>query len=239
MKNLGKRIVSLARAAWAHLAGQPQQQPPHCGNINALLLHLCDFDYELHAWVLRWLAYPLRNPGAKMERGLIVNGGEGTGKTLFFEHVIARLYGDAARHISERKLIGVFSPWMPSARYVVVEGMLSRRGVHALNHMISSQFVTIEEKGKSAYGVENEMNFVFLSGSDNFLPPTLNDRRFVVIEAPPRRETRFYRAVADEINNGGVEVFRDYLMQHLDMDGFHQYTKPPATSRQEWLREAA
>lgn len=239
MKNLGKRIVSLVRAAWAHLIRAPQSPPPHCGNINHLLLHLCDFDYELHAWVLRWLAYPLRNPGAKMERGLIVNGGEGTGKTLFFEHVIARLYGDAARHISERKLIGVFSSWMPAARYVVVEGMLSRRVVHALNHMISSQFVTIEEKGQSAYGAENEMNFVFLADSDNFVPPTLDQRRFVVIEAPPKREPRFYRAVADEINNGGVEVFRDYLLHHLDMEGFTQYSKPPEASPPGGMREAA
>lgn len=239
MKNLGKWIGSLFRAAWAHFAGQPHQQPTHCGNINALLLHLCDFDYELHGWVLQWLAYPLRNPGAKMERGLIVNGGEGTGKTLFFEHVIASLYGDAARHIGERRLASVFSPWMPAARYVVVEGILSRRCVPTLKYLVSSQFVTIEQKGKEPYTVENEMNFVFLSGSDNFLPPSLNERRFVVIEAPPKREPRFYRAVADEINNGGVDVFRDYLVHHLDMDGFHQYTKPPASARFGGLREAA
>ena len=239
MKNLGKRIVSLVRAAWAHLTSAPQTPPPHCGNINHLLLHLCDYDYELHAWVLRWLAYPLRNPGAKMERGLIVNGGEGTGKNMFFEHVVARLYGDAARYVGERKLAGAFTPWMPGARYIVVTGILSRKCVPALKQLVSSQFVTVNQKGLPAYTVENEMNFVFLADSDNFVPPELEQRRFVVIEAPPKREPRFYRAVADEINNGGVDVFRDYLMHQLDMEDFTQYTKPPEKALPGGVREAA
>ena len=238
MKNLGKRIVNLVRAAWAYLVSKPQT-PPHCGNINHLLLHLCDFDYELHAWVLRWLAYPLRNPGAKMERGLIVNGGEGTGKTMFFQHVMAQIYGDASRHIGERKLASAFTPWMPGARYIVVAGILSRNCVPALKQLVSSQFVTVNQQGLPAYAAENEMNFVFLADSDNFVPPTLDQRRFVVIEAPPKREPRFYRAVADEINNGGVHVFRDYLMHHLDMEGFTQYSTPPEAPPPGGMREAA
>ena len=239
MNNLRKWIGSIIKATWASLAGQQAQPATHCGNINALLLHLCDFDYDLHNWVLQWLAYPLRNPGAKMERGLIVNGGEGTGKTMFFQHVIASLYGDAARFVGERKLASAFTPWMPGARYIVVSGILSRNCVPALKQLVSGQFVTVNQKGLPAYTAENEMNFVFLADSENFVPPTLDQRRFVVIEAPPKREPRFYRAVADEINNGGVEVFRDYLMHHLDMDGFHQYTKPPVSARADRLREAA
>ena len=30
-------------------------------------------------WVLRWLAYPLQHPGAKMRTAMVVHGDEGSG----------------------------------------------------------------------------------------------------------------------------------------------------------------
>lgn len=74
-------------------------RPAHCGNIMTLLAHLCDMDDELQLWVLRWLAYPLRNPGARMSTALVLNGGQGSGKSLFLNFVVAELYGDVAAKI--------------------------------------------------------------------------------------------------------------------------------------------
>lgn len=226
MNSIRKWFENLAAATRAQFVPVRQQPPVHCGNINALLLHLCDFDYELHGWVLRWLAYPLRNPGAKMDRGLVINGSEGTGKGLFFTHVMAALYGDDARYIKERNLHSTFIPWAVDARFVVVDGFMSRRDAPVFKFFVASPTVTIRQQFQTNREVPNQMNLVFLSGSDYFLPMELSNRRFVVIEAPPKREPRFYRAVADEINNGGVEVFRHYLMHELDMEGFDHRTKP-------------
>ena len=61
MKNLFTAIKAFFRSLTAN--APVTQAPTSCGNINALLLHLCDFDHALHMWVLRWLAFPLQNPG--------------------------------------------------------------------------------------------------------------------------------------------------------------------------------
>jgi hypothetical protein len=211
----------------AHLVKQPAPAPAHCGNINALLLHLCDFDYDLHDWVLRWIAYPLRNPGAKMSTALVVNGGHGTGLSLFFDKVVGQMHGDGARVIRGDLLDAAFNSWADNARYVLVEGHFNAKIASKVKHWVAGSHVTIKAKYERAQMQENQMNMVFLSSSDEFLPVSCGDRRFIVIEAPPAREHRFYQAVATEIQNGGVEVFQDYLMNRLDMKGFTPHTPPP------------
>lgn len=209
----------------------PTRMPSCCVNINALLLHLCDFDHELYAYVLKWLAYPLRHPGAKMSRALIFNGGQGSGKSMFFSRVVAALYDDQARHLDHMVLSSSFNPWAASARFVLAEGSLTNSAQVTLKRTISSDTAVIHDKGVPDRTERNQMNFVFLSGAADFLPASVGDRRFVVIEVPPARDPLFYRAVRDEIDNGGVDAFRQYLIRGLDLGTFDQYTLPPVTAR--------
>ena len=41
-------------------------------------------------WVLKWLAYPIQHPGAKMRTALVLHGPQGTGKNMFFEAIMAK-----------------------------------------------------------------------------------------------------------------------------------------------------
>lgn len=239
MKPIFRSVKNLIRSIGAILTTPPAQRPPHCGNIDSLLLHLCDFDHKLHKWVLQWLAYPLRHPGAKMTTCLLVNGGQGTGKNLFFEGVVAKLYGDAARVLPGSELFGSFNPWADCARFVVIDGAYSKLATAQLKAHITSGRIFIKEKFKEPRLVKNKMNFVFLTGELDFLPAGSEDRRFMVLEAPPAQAPRFYQAVANEIQNRGIDAFRDYLMFGLDMDGFDGNTLPPAAPQYRREQEAA
>lgn len=217
----------------------PRRMPSTCTNINALLLHLCDFDHELYAYVLKWLAYPLRHPGAKMSRALVFNGGEGSGKSLFFNRIVAPLYGDRARVVSESRLHSSFNPWASDALLVLAEGEFTKHARTALKRLISSDIASIEVQGAEPRIEPNHMNFVFISSAPDFLPADVGDRRFVVIEVPPARGPIFYRAVRDELDNGGVAAFREYLVRGIDLGTFDQYTLPPVTARSSAQREVA
>lgn len=205
-------------------------RPAHCSNIMTLLAHLCDMDDDMRLWVLRWLAYPLRNPGAKMSTALIFNGPEGTGKSLFFAHVVAQLYGNNAARIRPSDLYSKFNPWAAGANLVVVDGEYAGRHVERLKAMITSSPIVLDIKGQAPRTVNNRLNFVYLCSRDDFLPPDTGNRRFVVVEVPPARPRAFYQAVAHEIAAGGVDAFRDYLMNGLDMGGFNESTLPWPTS---------
>jgi len=207
-------------------------RPAHCGNIMTLLAHLCDMDDELQLWVLRWLAYPLRNPGARMSTALVLNGGQGSGKSLFLNFVVAELYGDVAAKIRPRDLHSVFKGWIEGASLVIVDGEFARSHMAQLKDMITAESFVLERKGQPVKSLPNRLNFVYVSSSPDFLPADVGNRRFAVIEVPPARQREFYQAVVHEISEGGADAFRDYLMHGLGMGAFNETTLPPASVRQ-------
>lgn len=202
-------------------------RPAHCRNIMTLLAHLCDMDDDLRLWILRWLAYPLRNPGAKMSRALIFSGPQGTGKSLFFTHVIKELYGTKAEKVRFSDLYSRSNRWALGANLVMTEGAFCRRDITRLKKLITAESILLELRGEEPRTIKNQLNFVFMYSREEFLPLDAADRRFVVVEAPPARPRAFYQAIAHEIADGGVDAFRDYLMHGLDMGDFDHSTPPP------------
>lgn len=239
MKALFLSLKNLIRTVGVLINQPPAYLPPHCCNINALLLHLCDYDAAMHKWVLRWIAYPLRHPGAKMSTCLVFNGGEASGKSLFFERVVARLHGAFARQLHSTMLRHMFNEWAVGARMVIIDGKYARSMTPQLKYLVARSHIWVCAKGREERVELNQMNFVFLSGAIDFLPVSASDRRFIVVEVPPAAPPLFYRAVADEIDNGGVEAFLHYLVHELDMGDFDERTLPPARQVDAARREAA
>jgi putative DNA primase/helicase len=201
--------------------------PAHCCNISGLLLHMCDGDRDLHKWVLRWIALPLRDPGAKMSTCLAFNGPDARSMELLVEVVMLSIYGAQAREISSIDLTCNFNPWMSEARLVVIHaGIFAPVPAARLKALMTSRLL-ISDKGEPSRVERNQANFIYLSNQDDFLPIGTASRRFIVIETPPAPDARFHRAVIDEIQNGGIEAFRAYLVNDLDMDDFTTSTLPP------------
>ncbi len=205
----------------------PNSMPSSCLNINALLLHLCDFDERTYRYIMKWLAYPLRNPGAKMQHSLMVNGQEGTGSSLFFDKVVGKLYGDGARRLRGHHLHDMFNDWTLGARFLIIDGAIPRGAAGKVKALASGTPILVERKGMPNQQIANEINIVVLTHSNDFLPLSSCDRRFMAVEAPPAREQLFYRSVLAEIENGGVDAFRDYLLKKVCLDGFNQFSEPP------------
>jgi putative DNA primase/helicase len=206
-----------------------RRTPANCTNINMLLMHLCDFNADHYSYILQWLAYPLRNPGAKMRYGLIFNADSATGSQIFKQIAIA-LHGEAARAIDADALSDRYTNWVGAA-LVVIDGRISQRSLARIKDLMTAATVNVDVKGKAPFTVPNGMNFVFVSGDRNPIRADVADRRFMVIETPPAREKVFYQAVRYEIENGGVDAFREYLMHGIDLDGFNETTLPPGLGR--------
>lgn len=230
LPRLARSLKSFVRMIGKIMAPATRAIPASCININTLLLHLCDWDQCTYRYVLKWLAYPLQNPGAKMQYALVVNGELGTGAAMFFENVIGPIYGDTARNIQAASLEGTLSSWATGARFITVNGAFTDRAAAILKGLIISDTLRVRAPyATQSHNEKNCMNFVFLSGSRGFLPVGAGNRRFMVIETPPARERLFYMAVAAEIQAGGAEAFRDYLMSAVDLGDFNQFCEPPAS----------
>lgn len=222
-------------------AGWPTR--PKAGSCDKLLElgeYLCSKDPrgpEVWTWLLKWLAYPIQHPGAKMKTAVIMHGPQGTGKNLFFEAVM-RIYGQYGRMLNQEAVEDKFNDWASRLLFGLCDEFVARRDVYdaknKLKTLITGDMHRINPKGLTPYWERNHANFVFLS---NELQPSAlerDDRRHAVIWTQDKREAAFYREVLEEINNGGVEALHDFLLQ-VDTSDFHQGTLPPTTAAKEDL----
>ena len=227
--------------------GWPLSPKPNAellGPILALLESLCGAEDNVDdcvAWILRWLAYPLQHPGAKMQTALLMFGEkQGTGKSLFFQDVILPIFGEYGTVASQHQLDSSFTAWRSRKLFVLFEEVLSRDDKYShngtLKYMITGKSMSINQKNLPERDERNHMNSVFLSNEPQPIPIELEDRRFMVIEARKKQPQEFYDAVSAAIDKGGIEAFYDFLLT-FPLDGFNEHTKPPMTLAKERVIE--
>jgi phage/plasmid primase-like uncharacterized protein len=212
--------------------------------ILALLESLCgaeDNIDECVVWILRWLAFPLQNPGAKMQTALLMFGEkQGTGKSLFFQDVVAPIYGDYGTVASQHQLDSTFTAWRSRKLFVLFEEVLSRDDKYShngtLKYMITGKSMSINQKNLPERTERNHLNGAFLSNEPQPIPIELEDRRFMVIEARAKQPKEFYDSVSAAIAAGGVEAFYHFLL-NFPLDGFDEHTKPLMTLAKERVIE--
>lgn len=209
-----------------------------------LLASLCSAEDQVEEcvlWILRWLAYPLQHPGAKMQTALLMFGEkQGTGKSLFFQDVIAPIYGEYGAVASQHQLESSFTAWRSRKLFVLFEEVLSRDDKYShngtLKYMVTGKQMSINEKNLPERTERNHMNAAFLSNEPQPIPIELEDRRFMVIEARLKQAPEFYNRVRDAIAAGGIEAFYHYLLT-FPLDGFDEHTKPMMTLAKERVIE--
>ncbi len=201
-------------------------QPPAAdAHIYELLQRLCGNDPEHVLWVMRWLAFPLRNPGARMSTALVVNGPQGCGKDLFFVGVMGKIHERRALVLSAH-LRSRFIDVLKGKRYVVVNDEVGRQDMARIKSLITSGQLMPGKKTPSPSMEENSLNFVFLSGAD-FCLNLQGSRRFFIVDAAPPSEPDFHWAVKDEINGVGIDAFHHRLMNEVDMSDFCRHAPVP------------
>ena len=208
-----------------------------CEALLALLEHLCSGEgeqraREIYQWVLKWLAYPLQNPGAKMKTALIFHGPQGTGKSQFFEAIMA-IYGEYGRVVDQSAIEDKFNDWASRKLFLIADEVVTRAEIwhvkNKLKHFVTGDTIRINPKNVASYTERNHVNIVYLSNEKQPLPIERDDRRHLVIWAPEKLGKWSYTQVAEEIAAGGVAALHQYLLD-LDLDGFSEYTEPPMSA---------
>lgn len=212
-----------------------------CERLLELIGYLCanEVDAEdkrigpiVSQWLLRWMAYPLQNPGAKMSTAVIMHGPQGTGKSTVFQ-VLAKIYGKYATVLNQRGLEDKFnSDWVDCKLFLLAEEVVTRAEMwhikNELKELVTGDTVRVNGKNVAAYPQKNQINMVLLSNEDQPLPLDNDDRRHLVVYTPPSLSPDFYDAVHCEIEQGGIEAFYWHLL-HLDIGDFHPKKRPPLT----------
>ncbi len=150
---------------WAGWPTTPQAGV--CEYLLDLLRYMCagDSDPEkLYQWVLRWLAYPIQHPGAKMKSTLVIHGPQGTGKNLFFEAIMA-IYGRYGRVIDQSAIEDKFNDWASRKLWLIADEVVARSDLYHIKNklkaFITGEWIRINPKNMAAYEERNHVNMVF------------------------------------------------------------------------------
>lgn len=215
-----------------------------CEKLLELLQYLCGEADQDQApvtdWILKWLAYPLQHPGAKMRTAVVMHGAaEGTGKNLFFG-CIKQIYGEYASLITQTELEDKFNGWMSRLLFLIANEVISkqemRHHVGRLKNMVTEDVLPIRDMWAPLRYESNHANMVFLTNEIKAMQIMPGDRRYMVIYTPGVMPENYYQGIVEEIANGGVAALYDHLL-NLDLAGFGEHTKPILTAAKEHLIE--
>lgn len=227
---------------WGGWPTTPKQG--RCDMLIDLLEYLCSEEENHRAvfeWVLRWIAYPIQHPGAKMRTALVFHGPQGTGKNLFFEAVMA-IYGEYGRIVDQAAIEDKFNDWASRKLLMIADEVVARQELYhvknKLKSFVTGEWIRINPKNVAAHDEKNHVNLVFLSNESQPLVLEKDDRRYTVIHTPEKLDADFYRQVRDELNKGGVAALHHHLL-NLDLGDFDEHTKPPMTRAKEDLIEVS
>lgn len=215
-----------------------------CDMLMQMLWHMCTGEArqqatDLYFWVVKWLAYPLQHPGAKMKTAIVIHGPQGTGKNLFFDEYMS-IYGQYGRVLDQAALEDKFNDWASRKLFLLADEVVARTEIYHLKNklkaLITGKRIRINPKNIAAYEEDNHANLVFLS--NEAMPVVLeeDDRRHAVIWTPGKLEPEFYKAVMDEIAAGGTAALHDHLL-NLPLGDFDEGTPPPQTEAKRELIE--
>lgn len=204
-----------------------------CIGIMTLINDLCDGEEEAVIFLLKWLAFPLQNIGAKMATCVLMHGHiHGSGKSLMFGTIMKKIYGEYHTTVGQAQLDNQYNEWIENKLFGVFEEIVDNKKKHnvmgMIKHLITGETLYVSKKFVSGWEMNNHLNTVFLSNNTQPLPIEEKDRRFLVLNPNKDLSGKLHEIVMQEIKTNGVQAFYTYLM-NLDLTDFHEHVKPPMT----------
>ena len=207
-----------------------------------LLWQLCNEDEEIADFILKWLAYPLQNVGAKLASAIMMHSEmQGTGKSLLFDVVMRPIYGEYSSTLGQHQMESQYTDWRSRKLYCLFEEIFSRDQKYShtgtVKQMVTGATQRIEKKFVSGWEEANHMNAVFLSNEIQPFPIEPSDRRMLVVWPDTKLDKEHVRQIVgdnDCVRPELAEAWYQYLLDY-DLGDFHSHTEPPETAAKKRL----
>lgn len=200
------------------------------------------FDYlmqgaepEAKQWFLRWIAFPIQNPGKKLFSAAVLHSREqGVGKTLL-GLTLELVYGKNLTTITQDALTNSFNEWAAGRQLALIDdvsgGSDKRHDHDKIKTLVTQKKIWVNRKNIAQYEILDCMNFLFSSNHQDVLFLEQTDRRFFIHEVKgpplPAEDYKMYDAWM-KMPEAGPALF-DYLL-HVDLGDFNPNAPPPITA---------
>jgi hypothetical protein len=196
----------------------------------------CSNDPTPYNYAMDWLARMFQRPQERGHTVIVLRSGEGTGKNIIVDMLVAALGEHALVAVRAEGLVGRFNDDLATsvlvfANEAVWGGDKALEG--ALKSLITDEELPVERKYIPKFRVTNCVHLMMASNTDWVAPIGLDDRRFVVLDVSEARkgDHAYFAKLVDEIENGGREAFIHELLTR-DISKFNPRVLPEMRGHQ-------
>lgn len=224
-------------------AGVPGDCSPFMDHLARLLPIQTDRDI-----LLAFMAQCVQRPGVKVKWSVVVQSGEGIGKTLF-QYIMQTALGMSYVHTPAAKELtdggGKFNGWMRNKLMIIINEVKSdekRELVEVMKPWITDKRIEMQNKGQDQDMADNPTNWLMFTNHKDAIPVTANGRRYAIMYSALQTKEdkiklgmngRYMSSLYKWAESGGVSHVVDYLMHYpipIEYDAEIECVDAPNTS---------
>ena len=195
---------------------------PREGDCEGYLEHirkvLCREDKDYYNWVIDWMADCVQDPGNPKGCALVMKGNEGTGKGTIATW-FGRLFAPHFAHLTDTShMVSNFTAAIDYKIVIFADEVVwggNQKAAGKLKGLVTEKYIVSERKGIDHVQVRNMAHIIMASNEDFVVPAGPLSRRWFVLEISDekRNDRAYFKAINDEMNNGGLEALLFFLLQ--------------------------
>jgi hypothetical protein len=223
---------------------RPHAVIPESGNwadgpIADLLMDvICAGNKTNYFWLLKFLAHMLQKPDEKPTVAIILLGGQGTGKGMFYR-LLKEVWPYTMLQVHDiDDVVGKFTAalernygvWMDEAMFTH-----DNKSMEKLKAVISEHQIRIEEKYQPKRTIDSFHRIFAASNNDHFANIGSDDRRFFILKVSGShaQDTSYFGRYIEALNDGvSLPAFVDHLLE-ADISDFNVHLRPKTTEHGE------
>ena len=201
-----------------------------------LLQVLCNNDQSLFEYLIGYLAHMVQVPEEKPGVMIVLLGGQGTGKGVFFS-LLRAIWPMTTLQVSKiDQVVGKFTSALERNYIICMDEALfagDRAAIDNLKSIVTEQYLHIEQKFQPSRTIESVHRLFAASNHDHFAHVESDDRRFVFVRVSVTRQqdTVYFRAVANAISKPDTIKALVYYLKRKDISKFEVRVKPKTTEQ--------
>jgi hypothetical protein len=213
-RNLGDEYYNY----WKGFEMEDQEGDCNCSlYLQHIRENIASGDPVIEKYILDWLAAIIRKPWEKPEVAIVLQGGQGVGKSIFvktFGKLLGRHYLMAE---NPSAYAGQFNYHLGECLLLFADEAHSLKGTAAessLKTLITEETRIIESKGRDSIQTRNYTRVIIASNYPNVAPAGLEDRRYFIINIGEgkKRDREYFARMVSNMENGGYRDLLNLLM---------------------------
>ncbi len=208
---------------------------PSAGNWDVIKTHLleviCAGDRLLNDYLIKYLAHMLQHPEIKPGVMIVLLGGQGIGKGMFFQ-ILQRIWPRTSLLVSDiQQVVGRFNAALERNFVILMDEALfsgDRKSQDRMKSLVTEQSLQVEQKHQPSRTIHSFHRFFASSNHRQFSQVEADDRRLLFLRVSEQYQSnhQYFASLAKSIRDDKVIAAMVNDLLAVDLSGFNVHQRP-------------